>query len=85
MTSPSQGLTPTPCTSDLYAARLRRSLKSLPMLDRRVISWRFGLDGITLSRREIGKRLRLTTASVAVIEEAALETLRTELVTDVAA
>ncbi|MBA2357065.1 MAG: hypothetical protein H0V84_01385 [Actinobacteria bacterium] len=55
------------------------------MLDRRVISWRFGLDGITLSRREIGKRLRLTTASVAVIEEAALETLRTELVTDVAA
>jgi len=55
------------------------------MLDRRVISWRFGLDGITLPRREIGKRLRLTTASVAVIEEAALETLRTELVTDVAA
>jgi DNA-directed RNA polymerase sigma subunit (sigma70/sigma32) len=62
--------------SEIEAARIRRLVGSLPKLHRLVITWHFGLDGLTLSRREIADRLRVRPAAVHRIEAEALRHLR---------
>ena len=62
--------------SQIEAARIRRLVGALPKLHRLVITWHFGLDGHTLSRREIADRLRLSPAAVRRIEAEALQLLR---------
>ena len=62
--------------SQLEAARIRRLVGTLPKLHRLVITWRFGLDGPSLSRRTIADRLRLSPAAVRRIEAEALGHLR---------
>lgn len=57
-------------------ARIRRLVAELPKLHRLIIAWHFGLDGLTLSRREIAERLRLSPAVVRRAEREALRLLR---------
>jgi len=61
--------------SEIEAARVRRLVSALPKLHRLVITWHFGLDGQTLSRKAIAKRLRLSTSVVRRIEGDALREL----------
>jgi len=62
--------------SEIEAARIRRLVASLPKLHRLVIAWHYGLDGRTLSRREIAERLRVRPAAVRRIEAEGLRHLR---------
>ena len=62
--------------SQIEAARIRRLVSTLPQLHRLIVTWHFGLDGRTLTRREIAERLRLTPAVVRRIEAEALGHLR---------
>ena len=57
-------------------ARIRRLVAQLPKLHRLIIAWRYGLDGLTLSRHEIAGRLRLSPAVVCRTEREALRLLR---------
>jgi DNA-directed RNA polymerase specialized sigma subunit len=57
-------------------ARIRRLVAELPKLHRLIIGWRYGLDGLTLSRHEIADRLRLSPAIVCRTEREALRLLR---------
>jgi DNA-directed RNA polymerase specialized sigma subunit len=57
-------------------ARVRRLVAELPKLHRLIIGWRYGLDGLTLSRHEIADRLRLSPAVVCMTEREALRLLR---------
>lgn len=58
---------------------LRRILDELPALEKRVLTWRYGLDGLTLTRQEIADRLKLEPSAVVALESAALDRLRAEL------
>ena len=62
--------------SEIEAARIRRLVASVPKLHRLVIAWHYGLDGRTLSRREIAGRLRLGPGAVRRIEAEGLRHLR---------
>lgn len=59
--------------------RLRGAVNELPEPERHVLAWRFGLDGLTLTRREIAERLTLKPSAVAALETAALARLRVRL------
>lgn len=52
--------------------RLRRCVRTLPVRERRVISWRYGLDGLSLTLEEISAQLGLSIATVHRIEKRAL-------------
>jgi DNA-directed RNA polymerase specialized sigma subunit len=69
----------TSSTVPIEPRRLRHTVNELPELERRVLTWRFGLDGLTLTRREIADRLKLKTTAVATLERAALARLRAQL------
>lgn len=56
-------------------ARIRRLVAELPKLHRLIIAWRYGLDGLTLNRREIAERLRLSPVVVCRAEREALRLL----------
>jgi DNA-directed RNA polymerase specialized sigma subunit len=58
------------------AARIRRLVAELPKRHQLVINWRFGLNGLTLTRREIAKRLRIEPSVVCKTEREALRLLR---------
>lgn len=58
------------------AARIRRLVAELPKRHRLVITWRFGLDGLTLTRHEIAARLRIEPSVVCRAEREALRLLR---------
>lgn len=60
----------------IETARVRRLVSELPKRHRLIIVWRFGLDGLTLSRREIAERLRLSPVVVCRAEREALRLLR---------
>jgi DNA-directed RNA polymerase specialized sigma subunit len=57
-------------------AHIRRFVAGLPKRHRLVITWRYGLDGLTLTRREIGARLRIEPLVVCRTEREALRLLR---------
>jgi DNA-directed RNA polymerase specialized sigma subunit len=62
--------------AQIGAARVRRLVADLPKLQRLVVTWLFGLEGLTLTRREIAARLRLSPAAVRRLEAEALQVLR---------
>jgi DNA-directed RNA polymerase sigma subunit (sigma70/sigma32) len=62
--------------SRIQATRIRHLVSELPKLERTIITLRFGLDGQSLSRREIAHRLNLRPAAVRRIETEALQLLR---------
>ena len=62
--------------AQIGAARVRRVVADLPKLQRLVVTWLFGLEGLTLTRREIAARLRLSPAAVRRLEAEALQVLR---------
>ena len=53
-----------------------RLLRTLPMLERRVIAARYGLIRPALSRRQTAAQLGLSRRSVAAVEQRALDRLR---------
>jgi DNA-directed RNA polymerase sigma subunit (sigma70/sigma32) len=58
-------------------ARRRRELLARPPLERRVLSWRYGLaDGGELSVRQVARRLNTSVGSAWNIEQRALQMLR---------
>jgi len=61
---------------NIEAARVRRFVRSLPMLERKVIAARYGLTGEPLSCRQVGVRLGLSRSTVSDIEQRALQRLR---------
>jgi RNA polymerase sigma factor (sigma-70 family) len=60
----------------IEVARLRRFVRTLPMLERKVIVARYGLTGEQLSCRQAGARLGMSRSSVSAIEHRALDRLR---------
>ena len=62
--------------SSIEAARLRRLINELPVLERRVICWRYGIGCDRLAYREIAIRLGMPQGSIWKIEQHALELLR---------
>jgi DNA-directed RNA polymerase sigma subunit (sigma70/sigma32) len=61
----------------IEARRLRRELERLPSLERRVLGFRYGLQGSpSLSRREVARRLGVSLGKVRELERSALEPLR---------
>ena len=56
-------------------ARVRRLVAELPKRHRMIVVWRYGLDGLTLSRREVAERLRLSPVVVCRAEREALRLL----------
>lgn len=69
----------TPSMVPIEPHRLRHTINELPELERRVLTWRFGLGGLTLTRREIADRLTLKPAAIIALEKAALARLRAQL------
>jgi RNA polymerase primary sigma factor len=55
---------------------VRRAVAALPVVDRRVVRLRFGLDGISFSLGEVGWLLRVSGERVRQIEARALRRLR---------
>jgi len=55
---------------------VRRAVAALPVVDRRVVRLRFGLDGISFSLGEVGWLLRVSAERVRQIEARALRRLR---------
>jgi RNA polymerase sigma factor (sigma-70 family) len=62
--------------ASIEAARLRRAVRSLPMLERKVIVARYGLVGQPLSCRQAAARFGLSPSSISTIEHRALDRLR---------
>jgi RNA polymerase sporulation-specific sigma factor len=60
----------------IEAARVRQLVRRLPMLERKVIAWRFGLAGEQLSFRQVAERLGVSKANAIAIEQRALDRLR---------
>lgn len=61
----------------IEAQRLRRELERLPALERRVLRFRYGLEGSPPhSRREVARRLGVSLRHVRELERSALEQLR---------
>jgi len=65
--------------TNIEAARLRRYVRTLPMLERKVIVWRHGLLGEQLSCLQVAARLGMSKASAVAIEQRALKRLRAML------
>lgn len=61
---------------NIEAARVRRFVRALPMLERKVIAARYGLTGEPLSCRQVSARLGLSRSTVSDIEQRALQRLR---------
>ncbi|MCW3002633.1 MAG: hypothetical protein JWQ20_1931 [Conexibacter sp.] len=61
---------------DLEAARVRRLVGALPPLERRVVNWRYGLDGPELTVRQVAARLKVSVRTAWLIEQRGLEYLR---------
>lgn len=57
------------------AVRIRRLVAGLPKRHRLIITWLFGLEGLTLDRREIAARLRIKPSLVCRTELEALRLL----------
>jgi DNA-directed RNA polymerase specialized sigma24 family protein len=57
--------------------RVRRDVGRRPAPDRQVITWRYGLDGLTLTLTEAAERLGVSPATVMRWERRGLERLRT--------
>jgi RNA polymerase sigma factor (sigma-70 family) len=57
---------------ELRQARLNRMLRRLPLLERRVIRWHYGLAGEPLSDAEIAGKLNMTRSGVWRIRQRAL-------------
>jgi RNA polymerase sporulation-specific sigma factor len=63
--------------SSIEAARVRRMVRTLPVLERHVIAWRYGLAGQPpLTVREVAARLGIGKSTVADIEARALSRMR---------
>jgi DNA-directed RNA polymerase specialized sigma subunit len=62
--------------SELDQARLRRRVRALPVLERAVLSWRYGLEADHLTVRQVASRLGVGVATVDRIERRALARLR---------
>jgi RNA polymerase sigma factor (sigma-70 family) len=60
----------------IHVLRVRRAIRRLPALERRVLSWRYGLDGLRLTLAEIAQQLGVSVSTVHRIERRALATLR---------
>jgi len=58
------------------AAAVRRLVRDLPLTERCVITWRFGLLGPPLTLEEVGAALGLTRAATWRVERRALKQLR---------
>jgi DNA-directed RNA polymerase sigma subunit (sigma70/sigma32) len=58
------------------AAAARSLVRQLPLTERQVIAWRFGLLGPPLTLDEVGARLGLTRPAVWRVERRALKRLR---------
>lgn len=56
--------------------RLHRQVAQLPPLEQKVINWRYGLDGLHLTRREAAARLGVSTREVRSLERSGLTLLR---------
>jgi DNA-directed RNA polymerase specialized sigma subunit len=56
--------------------RLLRLVDGLPMFERQVLRWRYGLEGMSLSYREIAKRVGTSHSNVVKCEQRALNYLR---------
>ena len=65
--------------SRIEAARVRRMVRSLPVIERHVIAWRYGLAGEPLTVRDVAARLGISKSTVADIEARALERMRGEV------
>ncbi len=61
---------------NIEAARVRRFVRNLPMLERKVIAARYGLTGEPMSCRQLAARLGISRSSISAIEQRALERLR---------
>lgn len=60
----------------IEAARVRRFVRALPVLERKVIAYRYGLAGQPMTCRQVAERLNISKSTVSVIEQRALERLR---------
>jgi DNA-directed RNA polymerase specialized sigma subunit len=61
---------------NLLHARLRREVRRLPLIERKVITWRYGLEGMELTHQEIADRLEIAAKTSWKIEQQALAMLR---------
>jgi len=61
---------------DVHRGLVRRMVRSLPTLERLVITWRFGIDCDPLSASVIAQRLNMSRKAVYNIEQRALGMLR---------
>lgn len=61
---------------NIEAARVRRFVRTLPLLERKVIAARYGLVGKPMSCRQVAARLGISKSSVSDIEQRALDRLR---------
>jgi DNA-directed RNA polymerase specialized sigma subunit len=71
--------------TSLESGLLRRRVRALPMLERLVICWRYGLLGERLVVREIAERLGVSVGTAYNLEQRGLARLRLEYVGEVAA
>jgi len=61
---------------NIEAARVRRFVRRLPVLERKVIAARYGLAGNPMSCRQLATRLGISKSTVSDIEQRALDRLR---------
>jgi RNA polymerase sigma factor (sigma-70 family) len=61
---------------NLEAARVRRFVRQLPVLERKVIASRYGLVGDEMSCRQLAETLGISRSNVSAIEQRALDRLR---------
>jgi len=60
----------------IEVAQIRRLVAELPKRHRLIITWRYGLDGLTLNRHEMAERLRVNPRVICRTEREALRLLR---------
>lgn len=60
----------------IEVAQIRRLVAGLPKRHRLIITWRYGLDGLTLNRHEMAERLRVDPRVICRTEREALRLLR---------
>src|SRR4051812_24767010 len=64
--------------SDIQVAQAKRLLRALPVLERRVLAWRFPDEGAPLTQRAIAERLGMAERTIRNVEKRALQMLRDE-------